>query len=201
MRNRSAAGTGTHEREVTRPLVALFSAEVISTTGSEMAAIALPWFVLVTTGSAARMGFVMAAEFLGMAILGIPSGPVATALGPRRTLLVSDAARAGLVMLIPVLHWAGSLTFPVLIVVGFAVGAFFPAYSSSQQIVIAGVLRDDELRMTRIGGLFGSVNETASFIGPALGGLLIALIGAANVLVIDAATFLVAFVLIAAFVP
>src|SRR5262249_26255887 len=126
---------------------------------------------------------------------------VATALGPRRTLLVSDAARAGLVMLIPVLHWAGSLTFPVLIVVGFAVGAFFPAYSSSQQIVIAGVLRDDELRMTRIGGLFGSVNETASFIGPALGGLLIALIGAANVLVIDAATFLVAFVLIAAFVP
>jgi MFS family permease len=138
-----------------------------------MAAIALPWFVLVTTGSAARMGFVMAAEFLGMAVLGIPSGRAATALGPRRTLLVSDLARAGLIALIPLLHWAGTLTFPVLVAVGFAVGAFFPAYSSSQLLVMAGVLSDDERRMTRLGGLFGSSGVVLLFrtatIGPQTG--------------------------------
>jgi hypothetical protein len=69
-----------------RPFVALFLAEVISTTGSEMATIALPWFVLVTTGSPAQMGAVMAAEFVGMAV-GIPSGRPAAAL-PRCTMLV-----------------------------------------------------------------------------------------------------------------
>jgi hypothetical protein len=61
-------------RPESRAFVALFFAEVISTMGSEMAAIALPWFVLITTGSPARMGAVMAAEFVGMALLGVPSG-------------------------------------------------------------------------------------------------------------------------------
>jgi MFS family permease len=47
----------------------------------------------------------------------------------------------------------------------------------------------------------GSFNETASFIGPALGGVLVVLIGAANVLVVDAVSYLCAFALVAVFVP
>jgi MFS family permease len=184
-----------------RAFVALFFAEVVSTTGSEMAAIALPWFVLITTGSPARMGAVMAAEFVGMALLGIPSTRPAATLGPRRTMLTSDLLRAPLVALIPILHWAGVLSLPVLLVIGLAVGAFFPAYASSQQLVLASLVRDDETRLTRVGGLLGSVNETASFAGPALGGLLVALIGPAAVLLIDAGSFLVAFVLVALLVP
>lgn len=184
-----------------RSFVALFVAEVVSTTGSEMAAVALPWFVLITTESPARMGAVMAAEFVGMALLGIPSGRPAAALGPRRTMLVSDAARAPLVALIPILHWAGILSLPVLLVIGVAVGAFFPAYTSSQQLVFASLVGDDETRLTRVTGLLGSVNETASFAGPALAGILIALIGPSAVLLIDAGSFLVAFALVLLFVP
>src|SRR5207249_7064 len=59
----------------------------------------------------------------------------------------------------------------------------------------------DELRLTRVGGLLGSVNETASFVGPAVGGLLVALLGAAATLVIDAGSYLVAFALVALLVP
>jgi MFS family permease len=184
-----------------RAFVALFIAEVVSTTGSEMAAIALPWFVLTTTGSPAQMGAVMAAEFVGMALLGIPSGRPAAALGPRRTMLVSDLARTPLVALIPLLDWAGVLNLPILLVIAVAVGAFFPAYSSSQLLVLAALVRDDETRLTRVSGLLGSVNETASFAGPALGGLLIALMGPGPVLLIDAASFLLSFALVALFVP
>ena len=39
-----------------RPLIALFVAETISVLGSRMTMVALPWLVLVTTGSAARAG-------------------------------------------------------------------------------------------------------------------------------------------------
>lgn len=42
-------------------LRALLAAEVISTTGAQMTWVALPWFVLLTTGSATRMSVVMAA--------------------------------------------------------------------------------------------------------------------------------------------
>ena len=67
-----------------RPLAALFVAEIVSTTGSEMAAVALPWFVLVTTGSAAKMSLVLAVEILPIALLGIPSGALISRLGLRR---------------------------------------------------------------------------------------------------------------------
>src|SRR5262245_61518971 len=124
----------------TRPLVGLLSAEVISTTGSEVTAVALPWFVLVSTGSPARMGAVLAAEFVGMAVLGLWGGPVASVLGARRMMLASDLLRAGLVALIPVLYWLDALSFPLVLAIGFAVGAFFPAYSSSQRLVLAEIV-------------------------------------------------------------
>jgi MFS family permease len=184
-----------------RPLIGLLSAEVISTTGSEMTAVALPWFVLISTGSPARMGAVLAAEFVGMAVLGLWGGPVAGALGARRMMLTSDLVRAALVALIPVLYWVGALTFPVVLGIGFVVGGFFPAYSSSQRLVLADLVGEDELRLTRAGGVFGSVNESASFIGPALGGALTALIGPARVLLVDAASYLAAFLLVATLVP
>ena len=50
-----------------RPVVALLAAEVVSTTGSQMTWLALPWFVLVTTGSATRMSVVVGAELIGLA--------------------------------------------------------------------------------------------------------------------------------------
>jgi MFS family permease len=169
--------------------------------GSEMTAIALPWFVLTTTGSPARMGAVLAAEFLGMALLGIWGGRVATVVGPRRMMLGSDLSRAVLIALVPVLYWLGALSLPVIMLIGLVVGGFFPAYSSSQRLVIAGLVGDDELRLARLGGLLGSANETASFIGPALGGVLVVLIGPTNVLLFDAGTYLFAFALVAALVP
>ena len=74
-------------RERRRPLAALLAAEAISTTGSQMTLLALPWFVLVTTGSPARMGVVVAADLVPMVVLALPGGALAGRLGARRTML------------------------------------------------------------------------------------------------------------------
>jgi MFS family permease len=50
------------------------------------------------------MGTVMAASFLGMALLGIPSGRLATELGPRRTMLLADIVCAAPIASIPALY-------------------------------------------------------------------------------------------------
>jgi MFS family permease len=183
-----------------RPLAAVLAADLISTAGSEMTAVALPWLVLTSTGSPTRTGAVLAAEFAGLTVLGLPGGRLAARLGPRRLMLTADAARAVLIGLIPFGYARGGVPFPALLAVAFAVGSFFPAYSSSQRLVVAEVLGDDEQRLTRFNGLAGSVNETASFLGPALGGVLVAILGAPHVLVLDAVSYLVAFTLIATFV-
>ena len=77
-----------------RTVVALLVAEVVSTTGSQMSAIAIPWFVLVTTDSATRMSWVAATEIAAMGIFGILSGRLATRAGARTTMLTCDVARA-----------------------------------------------------------------------------------------------------------
>jgi MFS family permease len=188
-------------RSTVRPLSGLIAADVISTLGSEMTTVALPWFVLVTTGSPARMGAVLAAEFAGLTLLGLASGRTATLLGPRRTMLGSDLARGALVVLIPALYALGWLSFPVILVIAFVVGGFFPAYQSSSRLITAGLVDDDEVRLTRANGLLNAVNETASFLGPPLGGLLVVLVGPASVLLFDAGSYALSFILIGTLVP
>src|SRR4249919_3681842 len=89
-----------------RGILALLSAEVISSLGSQMTFLALPWFVLTTTGSTTRMGIVLAAELLPIALLGIPSGTIVARLGAVRTMLVADALRVPLMISIPLLYSA-----------------------------------------------------------------------------------------------
>ena len=184
-------------RRVQPTVLAVVAADAASTLGSEMSAVALPWFVLVSTGSPARMAGVLAAEFAGVALLGLPAGRAAQFLGARRAMLTADGIRAPLLLLIPVLHWLGALHYAVLLLVGLVVGACFTAYSSAQRVLLAEASNDDELTLTRVGAVLGAFNETASFLGPALGGALVALVGASWVLVADAATYVVSFTLIA----
>ena len=76
-----------------RGLGALLASQVVSSLGSQMTFLALPWFVLTTTGSPTRMSIVLAAELAPVAVLGIPSGVVIARWGARRTMLVADLAR------------------------------------------------------------------------------------------------------------
>jgi Transmembrane secretion effector len=132
-----------------------------------------------------------------------PTMPAGAALrGIRELLLETDRFRRfGDLNRVPLLSWLGLLSFPVILGIGFLVGGFFPAYQSSSQIIQAGLVNDDEVRLTRLGGLLGAVNESASFVGPALGGVLVAVFGPSPVLLLDAASYLCAFVLIGVLVP
>ena len=182
-------------------LIALLASEVISSTGSLMTALALPWLVLVSSGSTSHAAYVVGAEVLAYALLGIPSGTVAARLGARRTMLVCNVALAGAVALIPTLHWAGLLSFPLLLLLAFANGALSTPYAASQQVVLPALLGEDARVVAQANAAFQSATRLTYLAGPALAGLLISLLGAPTILVVDAATYLVAFVLLGVFVP
>ena len=101
-----------------RSLVGLITAELISLTGSSMTFVALPFFVYLTTGSTAKMGWVLGAQLLPVAIFGIPAGTLIAKLGAKKTMLISDAARGPLMLVIPILHHYGKLSFPALLATG-----------------------------------------------------------------------------------
>src|SRR5262249_5998124 len=140
-------------------LPALLTAEAVSSTGSAMTFVALPWFVLVTTGSPTRMSVVLAAEILPMAVLGIPSGSVVARRGARMSMLASDPRRAPLVALFPILHGRGHLTFWLLVLIVFLLGVFMAPYAASQRSIIPEVLGDDEKAVAKASGLFGGAQH------------------------------------------
>ena len=184
-----------------RPMAALLAAEVLSTTGSQMTWLALPWFVLVTTGSAKQTALVVTAETAGFALFAIPSGSLLARLGPQRTMRLCDAVRAPLMLLVPLLHWTGDLTLPILLVLTFVLGAASTPYAAAQHVIVAEILDEDEAAVERGNALLQGATRITMLCGPAVAGILIAAVGAPIVLVVDAASYLVAFVLVTLLVP
>jgi MFS family permease len=182
-------------------LRALLAAEVISTTGAQMTWVALPWFVLLTTGSATRMSVVMAAEAIGLATVGFPSGRLLNRLGARRTMLLCDGLRGPLMLVIPVLHWADALSFGLLAAVAFALGALSAPYFAANRMILPELLGEDETVVSQANALFQGATRITLLLGPVTAGVLIGVIGAPSVLVVDAATYVVAVLLVGLFVP
>ena len=180
---------------------ALVAAETISVLGTRMTYLALPWFVLVTTGSPGKMSLVLGAEFLPMAALGIPSGAVVQRLGSRTTMLVADFARAPILASIPLLYAAGALSFALLLAVVALLGCFMPPYFAAQRTILPELVGEDETRMSQANSAIEGGSAVAALIGPALAGALIPFIGASRVLYVDAATYVTAFLLVLLFVP
>jgi MFS family permease len=180
---------------------ALVAGELVSILGTRMTYLALPWFVLVTTGSASKMTLVLAVEILPMALFGIPSGSLVHRLGSRTVMLISDFARAPLLASVPLLHAAGVLSFPLLLGVVFALGCFMPPYFASQRTILPELVGEDERMMSQANSLIEGGGAIAALLGPALAGVLIPVIGAPNVLYVDAATYVISFLLILIFVP
>jgi MFS family permease len=183
-----------------RRLAALLVAEVISSTGTQMTWVALPWFVLRTTGSPQRMAWVMIAEIVPIAAVGFWGGAIAARTGTRRTMLTCDLLRVPLFTAIPVLHSAGMLPFPVLLALVAASGVFLAPYAAVQRAVVPELIGEEQADVASATALFQAANRLTIFVGPPLAGVLIAIVGASNILYIDATTYLASFVLVGLFV-
>ncbi|MFC6084476.1 MFS transporter [Sphaerisporangium aureirubrum] len=177
-------------------LTALLVAEVVSVTGNHATRLALPWFVLETTTSASQMSAVLATQMASMALCGIPAGTFAARFPPRRVMQVSDLAQGMLIGLVPVLHGAGMLSFPALLVVVFLVGSFFAPYHAAQRVLLPSLVGNDQRALTRANTLLVGAARSAALLGPAVAAVLIAEVGAAQVLVLDAVSFVAASLLV-----
>jgi MFS family permease len=184
-----------------RGLLGLLARDVVSLTGTQMTWLALPWFVLTTTGSPARMGVVLAVEAASLAVFGFLSGNVVARLGPWRTMLIADAVRAPLLALVPLLHAVDALSFPLLLALVAAVTAVGVPSFASKTSMVPELVGEDEQVVAEANALVQAANRITLITGPPLAGALIAVIGATNVLFVDAATFVVAFALVALVVP
>jgi MFS family permease len=173
-----------------RQLTALVVARFVSLTGTNMTTVALPWFVLATTGSVVRMGLVLAVQLIPAAVLGTFSGTAVAALGSRRTLILCDALRAPLLALVPVLHWLGVLSFPILLGVVAVIGLFAVPYAAAATSMLPDIVGEDERLVAQAVSALQVAIQTTGVVGPVLAGVLIPLVGAPSLLLFDALSYL-----------
>ncbi|MET8228152.1 MFS transporter [Streptomyces sp. NPDC005301] len=183
------APNGTPGGRPNRALTAVYVAGAVTALGTQMTMLALPWLVLETTGSATRAGLVFAAQVLPMALLGFAGGEVIQRLGARRTMAVSDFARAPVVALIPLLQTLGALNLAVLMAIVVALGTLAVPYHAAQRVLAMELLSPHARSLARANSALAGVQNGSAFAGPALAGALIPLVGTTSVVWLDAATF------------
>jgi MFS family permease len=183
------------------PLGALLTANAISGAGNAVTRLAIPWFVLETTGSAARTGIVGAVEMLPVVLAGVFGGTLVDRFGFRRMSVISDLASGATVAIIPTLYFTVGLEFWQLLALVFAGALLDVPGQTARRSFIPELAEAAGMPVTRANGYFGAISRSTGLLGPPIAGVLIAILGAAPLLWIDAVTFAVSAAMMLALVP
>src|ERR671918_363259 len=117
------------------PLFSLFVADAVSLTGNAVSQLAIPWYVLITTGSPTLTGLAVFFNTLPVVLAGFFGGVVVDRLGFRTTSVVADIASAGAVAAIPLLHSTVGIELWQLMTLVF-LGALLDAPGATARIAV-----------------------------------------------------------------
>ncbi len=167
----------------------LWSGQTVSRLGDNLYRIALAWWVLEKTGSAAIMGTVLIFSTIPMLIFLLIGGVVVDRFNRARLMVISDLLRGVVVAVISVLAYSHLLEVWHIFVASTLFGivdAFFqPAYTSIVPDLTPAETLPSANSLTSLSG------QAAGVVGPALGAALIALGGTSFVFLLDAVSFFV----------
>ncbi|MCB9109350.1 MAG: MFS transporter [Anaerolineales bacterium] len=184
-----------------RVIYSLFIANAISMTGNQLTLLAIPWFVLATTGSAAQTGITAFFTLLPTVLSTFFGGAFIDRIGFKPASIIADLASGMTVLLIPLLFTAGWLPFWLLQVLVF-LGALLDAPGvTARDALLPELAAAAEMPLERIASLNQIVERSSRLLGAPAAGFLIALVSAQNVLYLDAATFAVSALMVWLIVP
>jgi MFS family permease len=170
-------------------------------TGSMITLVAIPWFVLQTTGSPTKTGITTAVASLPVIIGSAFGGTLVDRFGFRRMSIAADLLSGVSVALIPLLFQTAGLAFWQLQVLVFLRGLLdAPGVTARTSMLpdlaeLAGMSRESTNAASQ------GIQRAAQLVGPAAAGALIAILGPSNVLWCDAASFVASALLVATAVP
>ncbi|MFD9289235.1 MFS transporter [Streptomyces sp. NPDC060030] len=197
----AAGGGGTSGTRSLRSLGGVLAAMAVSLTGTRISVVALPWFVLVTTGSATQTGLVAFCEMTPYVVVKAFTGPLVDRIGPRAVSWTTDLSSATAAAAVPLLHTLDLLSFPLLLVLVALIGAARGPGDLAKEVMVPEAAELGRVPLERATGLSGVIERLASTVGLAIGGSLVALLGPLTALAVNAGCFALGSVIIKLALP
>ncbi|HWV34796.1 MAG TPA: MFS transporter [Thermomicrobiales bacterium] len=172
-----------------------------SVLGNVMAMVALPWFVLQTTGSAAQTGLTGMASVLPAFLAGIFGGALVDRLGGRLMSVISDVVSSLAILAIPILYQTIGLSFTQLLILVFLGALLDIPGLTARRTLLPRFSKSADIRPEAMNSAFEVIAGAAGILGPAVAGILIAPFGAVNLLWITGAGFLLSAAAVYGVVP
>ncbi len=182
-----------------RDLRLLLGGELITGLGTQAALVALPYQLYVETGSAFLTGLLGAVELIPLMSMALLGGALADRRDRRRLLLMIQAALVLGASALAALAYAGSPPLVALYLLGGAMAGFGAVQNVTASSIVPNLVPIEQLRSAL--ALNYGMNTLTQVIGPAIGGVLIGVLGLGAAYTIDAASCLAIFVAVWAMSP
>jgi hypothetical protein len=170
-----------------RPFRLLWMGQSLSLLGDGFSYIAFSWMTLTLTGSTLALGYVLTFQAVPRALLTLVGGSLGDTWSPRTLMVCSSWARAALMAAVGLGGLTGTLQLWMLCAAAAAFGAVDAFFQPARVSVLPSVV-DKEL-LTSANALLGVGARVSAVLGPAFGGLVVALSEAPVAFLVDAACF------------
>lgn len=177
----------------------IFISYLITHMGTAMAPIALVFGVLELTGSTKDAAFVLAAPTLAAILIVLVGGVIADRTSRQAVIVIAEVVAMVVQLLIGVLFLSGQATLLLLALLMLINGAAMAFNGPASAGFIPQLVEKEELQATN--ALLGTSRNGAMIFGAAMGGVLVAWVGAGFTLLIDAVSFGVSALLVWRLVP
>ncbi len=175
----------------------LLAASGLSMVGDGVALVATPWLVLKVTNSPVDLGVALALQTAVFAIVLVMSSPLADRHNAATVAVAANLASAGSLSLIPMAYAMHRLSLPLIVVaMCLTQGTQAPAVGARQRLIRSKAVAA-RVTLRRANSIYWILQQIGISVGAPVGGVLIYLLGAPNVLGIDAASFLIAAAIVA----
>ena len=181
-----------------RSLLSLLIGQFVSLCGIQMTSVAIPWFVLTSTHSPQKMTIVLLAQAIPFAVFGLPAGAIVDRVDMKRLMVGLDLGRALTIGAIPVLaaFARGDTLFWGIVALTALNATLATPYLSARSSIIPALVGEDVRDLTTANTAIQFSLQITMIIGPMIAGVLIGVIGATNVVIVDAVTYVFAATLI-----
>ena len=171
-----------------RDFRAVLASQAVSAFGDAISFTALPLLVLALTGSGAQMGLVGVLQMLPDLFFGLVAGALADRWDRRRLMVYADLGRAVLTALIPLSVVLELDTMAVILLVTAPINVLRVLFLAAYTAAVPSLVGRDQVG--RANGYAEGIYSLSFILGPAVAGILVALIGAGPTLAVDSASFL-----------